>query len=81
MNTANFPFPEQEYSTDLPYDHYYFVRGILHENNLDDDECVPNLEIIQGGIYERNATLKVTSSRGCGIDSTVTFYGDKVNRY
>lgn len=65
----------------MPYDYYYFVRGILHENNLDDDECVPKLDIIDGGIYERNVTLQVTSNRGCGIDSKVTFYGDKMRRY
>lgn len=65
----------------MPYDHYYFIRGILHENNLDNPECSPELEIIRGGIYEKNVTMKISSKPGCGIDSTVTFYGDKARRY
>lgn len=67
----------QEYTTDSPYDRYYFIRGILHENELDDDDCIPELEILEGGIYDRNATLRVRSQSGCGINSIITFYGDR----
>lgn len=48
---------------------------------MDDDDCAPKLDIIEGGIYERNVTLLITSKSGCGIDSLVIFYGDKTGRH
>lgn len=70
----------QEYTTDSPYDYIYFIRGIVHENLLDDDDCLPKLEIIDGGIFDRNTTMKITSLSGCGINSKVSIYGDKAWR-
>lgn len=67
----------QDYSTDSPYDHSYLIRGILHENELDDPDCIPELDIIEGGIYDRNVTLKITSQSGCAIDSKVMIHGEK----
>lgn len=70
----------QEYTTASPYDFNYFIRGIEHENLLDDDDCLPKLDIIEGGIFDRNVTLRITSLSGCGIDSKVAIYGDKAWR-
>lgn len=70
----------QEYTTNSPYDYNYFIRGIVHENLLDDPDCLPQLEIIEGGIFDRNATLKISTYSGCGIKSEVSIYGDKVWR-
>ncbi|XP_031620591.1 uncharacterized protein LOC116339082 [Contarinia nasturtii] len=69
-------FPS-EYTTDSPYDYNYFIKGIVHENLLDDDDCLPKLEIIEGGIFDRNTTMKITSLSGCGIHSEVSIYGHK----
>lgn len=70
----------KEYTTDSPYDYFYTVRGIIHENLLDDDDCLPKLEIIEGGIFDINCTLRITSLSGCGINSKVSIYGDKAWR-
>lgn len=70
----------QEYTTNSPYDFNYFIRGIVHENLIDDEDCIPVLDIIEGGIFDRNVTIKIHSQRSCGIDSKVSIYGDKAWR-
>lgn len=58
----------------------YFIRGISHYSRLDEEKCPMELEIVEGGIYQKNATVQITAEWGCGIDSTLIFYGDKYNR-
>lgn len=50
------------------------VRGIKHTNNNHDPECRPTAEILNGGINFREAVVRVTAPRGCGIDSEVEFF-------
>lgn len=76
---ADIIFPS-EYTTNAPYDFHYFIRGIVHENLLDDDDCLPQLDIMEGGIFDRNVTLRITSLSSCGINSKVSIYGDKAWR-
>lgn len=75
-----YSFVFQEYTTNAPYDFHYFIRGIVHENLLDDDDCLPQLNIVEGGIFDRNVTLRITSLMNCGINSKVSIYGDKAWR-
>lgn len=70
----------KETNTARPHDYTYFIRGIVHVNHLDPEDCPPELNIIEGGIYENNATVQIVSKPGCGIDSTILFYGDKYSR-
>lgn len=62
-------------------DHYSIVRGIRHRSNLDDRECRPEAEIIDGGLNYESATVRVSAPRGCGIDSDVEFYLDRIRNY
>lgn len=35
--------------------------------------CVPTTEITEGGLGQKTATVKITSERNCGLDSSVWF--------
>lgn len=50
------------------------VRGIKHTNRLNDTDCQPEVIVTNGGINEEAATLKITSERGCGLNSYIEFY-------
>lgn len=50
----------------------YTIRGIKYVENAD-DSCEPKAEITEGGIDQKFATVKVTSGRGCGLHSVVSF--------
>lgn len=55
------------------------VRGIKHTNRLESvGECVPEVLVVDGGIDEERATVKITSMRGCGLDSLVEFFIEKL---
>lgn len=62
-------------------DQYSVVRGIRHKSNLDDPECRPDAEIIDGGLNYKSAIVRVSAPRGCGIDSDVEFYLDRIRYY
>lgn len=38
-----------------------------------DDTCVPTSRVTKGGIDEKSAVVKITSGRGCGLHSIVSF--------
>lgn len=54
------------------------MRGIKHWNILNDAECRPAAEIVDGGIDYKNATVRVTAPRGCGIKAYVQFFVDRI---
>lgn len=53
----------------------YVLHRIEHISHLDSFKCSPDITIISGGIYFPNVTLEIRSKRGCGLDSTLEFYG------
>lgn len=67
-------FVSQEFETT---EHPGIVRGIKHSDNLNDPECRPEARLVGGAIGTRNATVRVTSKRGCGINSLVEFFIEK----
>ena len=52
----------------------YVIYGIEHNNRERDEKCKPTVEITNGGIKQKTATVKVTSKSGCGIDSLIGFF-------
>lgn len=54
------------------------IRGIKHTNQLNDEDCRPMMRVLNGGLNTHTATVKITSERGCGIDSLVEFYIENV---
>lgn len=50
------------------------VKGIKHTENLKDADCHPTAEIVKGGVDQKFATIKITSARGCALNSLVEFY-------
>lgn len=54
------------------------VRSIKHDNKVDDLDCKPELEIINGGIGQHFAELSIKSLKGCAINSTVVFTTERV---
>lgn len=50
------------------------MKGIKHTETLKDASCRPVTEIIKGGVNQKQATVKVTSGRGCALNSLVEFY-------
>lgn len=53
----------------------YVLHRIEHISHLENFKCSPDVQIISGGIHFPNATMVIRSKRGCGIDSTLEFYG------
>lgn len=52
------------------------IKGIQHWENVK-DSCVTKTEITKGGIGQKFATVLITTGRGCGINSVVTFFVDR----
>lgn len=50
------------------------VKGIKHMETLNDANCQPTSEIVKGGVDQNFATVKITSGRGCALNSLVEFY-------
>lgn len=51
------------------------IRGIQHSNRLTNKDCQrPVAILINGGVNEETATMRITSTRGCGIHSFVEFF-------
>lgn len=66
----------QEFGRD---DNSSTIRGIKHVNQLNNEDCSPEIRILNGGLNEHTATIKITSERGCGIDSLVEFYIEDID--
>lgn len=49
----------------------YTIRGVYVEN--EDNSCVRAADITEGGIDQKFATVKVTSRRGCRLQTVVSF--------
>lgn len=65
----------QDFESHEKYTSGTIVRGIKHTNRIEGGEdCVPEVLLIDGGINEERAIVKITSPRGCGLDSLVEFF-------
>lgn len=64
----------QDFGIDGPEAHSNFVKGIRHTETLKDPACRPKAEIVKGGLNQNSVTIKVTSARGCSLNSLVEFY-------
>lgn len=69
-NKINFRI--QDFFTEgLPIESYT-IKGIKYVESSE-DSCAPKSEILKGGIDQKFATVKITSGRGCGLHSVVSF--------
>lgn len=64
----------QDFNIEGPEAQSNIVKGIKHTETLKEASCNPTAEIIKGGIDKKFATVKITSARGCPLDSLVEFY-------
>lgn len=63
--------PEREYVQNFE------LKGIKTVDVVKKFCEAPKVEISEGGIGQAFAVVRITSARGCGIDSWVYFYTDK----
>lgn len=70
----------QDFNIDGPEANLNIVKGIKHTETTKDATCRPKAEIVKGGIDQKTATVRVTSERGCALDSLVEFYIERQGR-
>lgn len=66
----------KDFSVDGPAADLAFIRGIRYVEKAK-DSCETRVEITKGGVGQKFAQVKMTTARGCGLNSEITFFVDR----